>query len=379
MKSGALARGARLPPVEQLAARLRMPPETVAQACRDMVDKDELCRLGPSDSPRSMYACSWGDLEDPSFDPPEELGRAVGRFFSYRAEQPLEPLLLKVTRDTVARTPDSRQHGHDFHELVLVTEGAGVHLHRGQRYPVYSGDCFVILPGEKHGYATDSAMTLANVIFYTDILTPHMPLLAELPGFTAFFAVEPLFRDETAFRHKLRLDPAAFRQAAGLVELIEQAQRRKEDGYRVIMLSHFLQLVTHVSRSFARREQQSGKHADLAGKQRVVEQAIAHLERNSTRAVSVTELARSVYLSQSRLQHLFKNTTGMSLTAYLLQVRVDHACSLLRETRLPVTHIAGAVGFHDRGYFTRQFRKRMGVTPLRYRDQSRQGGVSRMA
>jgi transcriptional regulator GlxA family with amidase domain len=125
----------------------------------------------------------------------------------------------------------------------------------------------------------------------------------------------------------------------------------------------------HVSRCYARgqpRQDQSG----LAGKQRAVEQAIAYLERNSARGVSVPDLARNVFLSTSRLQHLFKESTGMSLLEYLLQLRIDHACQLLRDTRSSIAHVAGAVGFHDRAYFARQFRKKTGVTPLQYRTRT---------
>jgi AraC-like DNA-binding protein len=110
--------------------------------------------------------------------------------------------------------------------------------------------------------------------------------------------------------------------------------------------------------------------AGLAGKQAVVAEAIAYLEANSRQGVSVPQLARQVFLSQSRLQHLFKETTGMSLLEYLLLIRIDHACTLLRESRMPITHVAAQVGFHDRAYFARQFRKKTGVTPLRYRTQS---------
>ncbi len=367
LASGAIPKGGRMPLPAKMAARLECDEETVERAYRILLERGVLC--GPN-YPRvreNVFACSWRDLEDPSFEPPLELARAVGRHFSYRSEEPREPLHLKVTRDRLEAVRRARQHGHDFHELVLITDGGGVHLHGRERYPVFSGDCFAILPGETHGYATDSGLSVVNVIFYEDVLVPHIRLLTELPGFTALFAIEPLFRKETSFRHKLHLGLSAMRTAMNFVEHIEREQVQREPGCRMAILGQFMQLVVHVSRCYSRTRHAGTVQTDLAGKQRVVEQAVAYLERNSTRGVSVPELARTVFLSQSRLQHLFKETTGMSLLEYLLQVRVDHACSLLRDTRLPVSHIAAAVGFHDRAYFARQFRRKTGVTPLQYR------------
>ncbi|MBM6699189.1 helix-turn-helix transcriptional regulator [Bifidobacterium pullorum subsp. saeculare] len=48
--------------------------------------------------------------------------------------------------------------------------------------------------------------------------------------------------------------------------------------------------------------------------------------------------------------------------------RMSHACDLLGSTALPVTQVAAECGYADPRYFMRVFKRRMGVTPTRYRD-----------
>jgi len=63
---------------------------------------------------------------------------------------------------------------------------------------------------------------------------------------------------------------------------------------------------------------------------------------------------------------------GSSPIAHLIQLRVNRAATLLRQTGDSVTDIAFRVGFSDSNYFTRQFRRIMGRSPRAYRNQ--QGG-----
>ena len=54
---------------------------------------------------------------------------------------------------------------------------------------------------------------------------------------------------------------------------------------------------------------------------------------------------------------------------YVIFYRIEQACVLLSTTPLSVTEISMMCGFNDSGYFTKQFRKLTGTTPLKYRKQ----------
>ncbi len=98
-----------------------------------------------------------------------------------------------------------------------------------------------------------------------------------------------------------------------------------------------------------------------------VQIAIALMSGDLRRNVSLDKVARSVGLSRSRFQHLFKVETGTSPAHYLHATRLDHARRLLETSLLSVKQIMLRVGIKDRSHFDRDFKKAYGVTPIDYR------------
>lgn len=81
----------------------------------------------------------------------------------------------------------------------------------------------------------------------------------------------------------------------------------------------------------------------------------------------LSELAQAVNLSSSRLRHLFKAETGLSVKRYRKAQRLRVARALLAETFLTVKEIAGRVGANDLSRFVRDFKADCGQTPTQYR------------
>jgi len=75
-------------------------------------------------------------------------------------------------------------------------------------------------------------------------------------------------------------------------------------------------------------------------------------------------------LSPSRLAHLFREQVGVSIVRWREDQRIILAKHLLTTTRMPVSTIADTVGYPDQLYFSRVFRKRIGLSPSRYRSDS---------
>ncbi len=258
-------------------------------------------------------------------------------------------------------------HGHDFVELVYVNAGAGVHEHAGRRYPIFAGDCFAVLPGERHGYARERDLHITNVLFLPELLRHSASDLTDTPGFVRFFAIEPLFRRETAFRHKLHLPASAQQTVRGLRGRLERELRAREPGYKSLCTGLLLQLVVFVSRCFDRSLQSHAVEQEFDGKQTMVQAAIAYLERNYGGDIRVEDIARSAFISPSRLSHVFKDTTGMSLMDYLTRIRIDRAQQLLAETDRGICAIAYELGIRSPPYFTRLFKRMTGMSPSDYR------------
>ncbi len=68
---------------------------------------------------------------------------------------------------------------------------------------------------------------------------------------------------------------------------------------------------------------------------------------------------------------LFKEFTGMSFNAYLVNYRLELSAKQLAETNLKVIDIMENCGFHNHSYFTRAFHRKYQMTPLTYRKKYR--------
>ena len=98
--------------------------------------------------------------------------------------------------------------------------------------------------------------------------------------------------------------------------------------------------------------------------------ACQHIANNLAREVSLVELGNSTCLSPSRLAHLFRDQMGVSVLRWREDQRIILAKHMLQSTTTPVSAIAGRVGYDDQLYFSRVFRKRVGVSPSAFRRSS---------
>lgn len=99
----------------------------------------------------------------------------------------------------------------------------------------------------------------------------------------------------------------------------------------------------------------------------LVQKVINHINLNLDSQLSLKLLAEMCFISPSYLSNLFKQETGSTLTDYINTQRVQRAAYRLQTTPSSVSTIAESVGILDVNYFTKIFKKIMGVTPTQYR------------
>jgi AraC-like DNA-binding protein len=90
---------------------------------------------------------------------------------------------------------------------------------------------------------------------------------------------------------------------------------------------------------------------------------LAHFSENINR----DKMAETVNLSPGYFSNLFRSEVGMSFSDYLIQVRVENAKGLLRRFDLSVDAISRKCGFNSLAHFSRTFKDRCGLSPLKFR------------
>ncbi len=96
-----------------------------------------------------------------------------------------------------------------------------------------------------------------------------------------------------------------------------------------------------------------------------------YIEENASRQFSLEEVAKYVGLSVSRAVHLFKESFGLSIMQYALEVRLKMASHRIAFDNATLEDIAEGCGFGSYSYFHRVFRARFGKSPKEYRFENR--------
>lgn len=101
-----------------------------------------------------------------------------------------------------------------------------------------------------------------------------------------------------------------------------------------------------------------------------LQNAITYITANYTKEIHITELANACNLSKSHFMYLFKEELGMTPLEYQQTLRIKDSMSALISSRQNITEIAEQVGYQDPLYFSRVFKKLVGVSPSEYRKQN---------
>jgi two-component system response regulator YesN len=100
----------------------------------------------------------------------------------------------------------------------------------------------------------------------------------------------------------------------------------------------------------------------------VISKAKNYIEINYKKDISLDDVSRTVDISPYYFSKLFKEETGENFIDYLTNIRIEKAKSLLKNSDLSIKNICVDTGYSDPNYFSRIFKKLVGVTPTEYRE-----------
>lgn len=99
-----------------------------------------------------------------------------------------------------------------------------------------------------------------------------------------------------------------------------------------------------------------------------LEPAIDYIASNYTHNISMKHLAELTGVSLSHFRKIFSTVYGMSPKAYIQNIRMEKAKSLLVDSDISITETAFEVGYQNIYDFSRAFKKKEGISPLQYKN-----------
>ncbi|WP_151734205.1 helix-turn-helix transcriptional regulator ['Paenibacillus yunnanensis' Narsing Rao et al. 2020] len=103
---------------------------------------------------------------------------------------------------------------------------------------------------------------------------------------------------------------------------------------------------------------------------------LAYINQNFNKIDTIEEIAGHFYISKYYLCRIFKEATGLTLIQYLNNIKIQHACNMLVNSKLSVLEIGIACGYNSSMYFCKMFKQALSLTPSEFRNKAKEEPLS---
>lgn len=256
--------------------------------------------------------------------------------------------------------PSFPLHWHDDFELIYCAEGRVRVTVWDKVYTLRKKDLVVILPHAVHSIEQDGTQEgdYFNILFHPSLFQGSendlcyekyvLPFLRGERTMDCFYPVESCFNQT--------ISPC----------ILSILEHRKESysTHELMIKSDLYRLLYFINRQSAAAAIDAGSLQFSYGR---LKNALYYVQKFYDREIPIKEAANQCGFSESHFMKLFKELTGMSFNAYLVNYRLELAAKQLKETNLKVIDIMANCGFRNQSYFTRAFQKKYRMTPRAYR------------
>ena len=254
-------------------------------------------------------------------------------------------------------------HTHDFIEIVFFARGSASHsiFHGSKklRYSVMQGDCFSILPKEKHSFEDGHAAYYYNIIFSQELILNELQDLKELDTWSKLFG-----NKEFSERSKFHLGWQEREEMNALIGRLINELSRKAAGYKIYARALLIEILFIILRCSPKKMlvSESSVKSNFS-----LIQVISDMEKYPEKNYNLTDMAKKANMCVSGFTKKFRNLLGVSSMEYLLSLRIEKAEQMLLKSMMSVYEISEQCGFYDINYFIKVFRRFRGNTPAKFR------------
>ena len=232
---------------------------------------------------------------------------------------------------------------YDWTSLHFVVSGKGTLMIRDKKYSLCAGDFFYIPPNEPTVYYADDndPWSYYWISFSTSSgfkVADSLKLSAESPKLTA-------------------KNPEKVTELFDALFSLESFPTQ----FCYLTISTIMQLLA------AEASHPSSSRPKKVPPKKIVSTVKQIIEINHANpSFNIKEIAPGLYLSTRQIDRIFKEETGITPRAYLIDVRLQHAAKLLEESDYRIRDLCNLVGFYDEFQFMKIFKAKFGMTVKEY-------------
>ncbi len=276
-----------------------------------------------------------------------------------------------ITRDAIQLNPafpflimeqtlyekDNREdsfHWHSYCEITYIRKGCGYYFVNGEKYTVQEKDLIIFNNVEPHGWwVREERMEVVVMIFSAEFIS--MPLTTFDHDY-----LRPFIARGSNFRNKIGADDEFAGQIASIVQDISLEWKSAGVGYRLMIKSQVLRILTLLIRHYQRCETEKQEEMLLCDKDKSmkrIETALYYINSHFTEKISLEEAAAAACMSPTYFSAYFKSVTHYGFSEYVTRLRLKKVKELEQNTDLSIFQIAMDCGFSNMSNFYRLNKK----------------------
>lgn len=229
----------------------------------------------------------------------------------------------------------------EYYLIHYISKGKGIYSIDNKTFELSQGDLFLIVPNKEHFYKADS----------------NEPWEYYWIGFHGL-EVEKMLKEAKLLDGKYTFHPSK-----SVEEIFKEIRKLNDRNLKskYLVLSRLYELFATLLEDAMVQEEVDDENKDLVSK------IMKYILDNYSSKLKIEDIAKKFGISRSYMFRLFKEKLNLSISDYILNVRLTKACLLLKNPQLKNNQITSLCGFSDYGNFLKTFKKKYGVSPRQYR------------
>lgn len=249
----------------------------------------------------------------------------------------------------------------EFWKIVYIISGNGILKINKHKYPVFPGFVCLIHPDDQTSMELSEDLTLFNIVFLHELIAADLNRLYDAYHFFSIF--DHGFRSTNSMNHEQLHLLDSNRNIFSLVKKMAHEYQYQDANSNELLRFQLLELLINLARlsskSFSKR-----RRSEISN---IIE---AYLHQHFQEPLSIQEIADEFGISRGYLFNLYRRDMGKTIGQTLLEIRLNEAKSLLKETNMNIESLCYRCGFSDLGNFYKVFKRNTGCAPGKFRKAS---------
>lgn len=246
------------------------------------------------------------------------------------------------------------EHFHDWIEITLVVKGEQ-HITVGDvTYILTDGDFMMIDYNEIHSSCTIKPTDKLTIQFKNGYIEKMIPSFSSSDIFCNTSAIKDSF-DQQSYLTIIELYCFMFRSFA-------KCSLNPEADFYGFFYLFFYTVMKYC-------ESNSIKEKERVTQNIYIAQILSYINRHYNEPISLDRLADALHLTPQYISKIIKENIGQGFKEYLVELRLEHAKTLIKTTNKTLLSIGEECGFPNNKSFINYFKQEFGVTPSQYKRQ----------